>query len=80
MSETSTGCARPVIEKKTQPVTEMQASENTEEKKQMIKVGKPAPMFSAPAYYEGKFTRIKLEDYRGQWVMLCFYPGDFTFV
>lgn len=46
----------------------------------MIKVGKPAPSFTAPAFYEGKFTKVNLEDYRGKWVLLCFYPGDFTFV
>jgi peroxiredoxin (alkyl hydroperoxide reductase subunit C) len=43
-------------------------------------VGKQAPLFEAGAYYKGKFTKVKLEDYKGQWVMLCFYPGDFTFV
>jgi peroxiredoxin (alkyl hydroperoxide reductase subunit C) len=26
------------------------------------------------------FKNIKLSDYRGKWVVLCFYPGDFTFV
>lgn len=46
----------------------------------MIKVGKPAPEFTAPAFYEGKFTSVSLEDYKGKWVLLCFYPGDFTFV
>lgn len=50
------------------------------EEKQMIRVGKPAPLFSAPAYYNGEMTTINLEDYKGQWVVLCFYPGDFTFV
>ena len=43
-------------------------------------VGKLAPLFTAPAYYNGTFTNINLEDYRGKWVYLCFYPGDFTFV
>jgi peroxiredoxin (alkyl hydroperoxide reductase subunit C) len=46
----------------------------------MPMVGKPAPMFEAAAYHKGKFTNVKLEDYKDQWVMLCFYPGDFTFV
>jgi len=45
-----------------------------------IMVGNSAPLFTAPAYYNGTFTNINLEDYRGQWVYLCFYPGDFTFV
>ena len=51
-----------------------------EEKKNMIMVGKPAPTFTAPAYHNGKFTEVNLEDYKGKWVLLCFYPGDFTFV
>ena len=51
-----------------------------EEKRNMIMVGKPAPTFTAPAFHEGKFTEVNLEDYKGKWVLLCFYPGDFTFV
>lgn len=46
----------------------------------MIQVGKPAPNFIAPAYYNGEMTEVNLEDYRGKWVVLFFYPGDFTFV
>jgi hypothetical protein len=44
-------------------------------------VGKKAPNFEAPAYVAGEgFKNVKLSDYEGQWVVLCFYPGDFTFV
>ena len=43
-------------------------------------VGKPAPDFEASAFVDGGFKNIKLSDYKGQWVVLCFYPGDFTFV
>lgn len=50
------------------------------EKQKMIQVGKPAPNFTAQAFYKGDFTEVSLEDYKGQWVLLCFYPGDFTFV
>ena len=46
----------------------------------MIKVGKPAPDFSAQAYVNGKFKNVSLKDFRGKWVMLFFYPLDFTFV
>ena len=46
----------------------------------MIKVGKKAPDFAAPAYQQGKFGSVKLSEYLGKWVLLCFYPGDFTFV
>lgn len=46
----------------------------------MVKLGKLAPDFEVPAYHNGEFTTAKLSDYRGKWVLLCFYPGDFTFV
>jgi hypothetical protein len=46
----------------------------------MAKVGKPAPDFEASAFVDGGFDNIKLSDYKGKWVVLCFYPGDFTFV
>lgn len=46
----------------------------------MIKVGRPAPLFTAAAYHNGQMTQVNLEDYKGKWVLLCFYPGDFTFV
>lgn len=43
-------------------------------------VTKKAPNFSATAYHQGEIKKVTLEDYRGKWVVLCFYPGDFTFV
>ncbi len=46
----------------------------------MLQVGKNAPDFTANGYFEGKFGKFSLEDYRGKWVVLYFYPGDFTFV
>ena len=46
----------------------------------MIKVGKKAPDFTAPGYKDGKFINVKQSDYLGKWVLLCFYPGEFTFV
>lgn len=48
--------------------------------KMIAKVGKPAPDFEASAFIDGGFKNIKLSDYKGKWVVLCFYPGDFTFV
>jgi len=51
-----------------------------EEFKMVAKVGKPAPDFEASAFVEGGFKNVKLSDYKGHWVVLCFYPGDFTFV
>jgi peroxiredoxin (alkyl hydroperoxide reductase subunit C) len=47
----------------------------------VARTGKEAPDFEASAYVAGEgFKNIKLSDYRGKWVLLCFYPGDFTFV
>jgi len=45
------------------------------------RVGQEAPDFEASAYVAGKgFKNVKLSSYRKKWVLLCFYPGDFTFV
>jgi alkyl hydroperoxide reductase subunit AhpC len=46
------------------------------------KVGKKAPDFSAPAFFKGEFTEVTLSDYLGKdrWVVLYFYPADYTFV
>jgi len=43
-------------------------------------VGAPAPEFRAEAYDSGSIREIGLRDYRGQWVVLFFYPADFTCV
>ena len=44
------------------------------------RVGQQAPDFEAMAYIGPGFNTVKLSDYAGEWIMLCFYPGDFTFV
>lgn len=74
------GCARPKISKSSEEVVTEEKTIIKKEEKNMIKVGKPAPQFTAPAYHNGEFTEVSLEDFKGQWVLLCFYPGDFTFV
>ncbi|XP_053317902.1 peroxiredoxin-2 [Spea bombifrons] len=43
-------------------------------------IGKPAPDFQATAVVNGEFKEVKLSDYRGKYVVLFFYPLDFTFV
>ncbi len=45
-----------------------------------VQVGKPAPDFRAKIYQDGATRELALSDYRGKWVMLCFYPADFTCV
>jgi peroxiredoxin 2/4 len=46
----------------------------------MAKVGEPAPNFTLDAVVGTEFKKISLSDYRGKWVVLFFYPLDFTFV
>ena len=66
----------------TEPATAEGVSPPKEEVKMtMARVGKEAPDFEASAYVAGEgFKNVKLSDYQGQWVLVCFYPGDFTFV
>ncbi|OQR66652.1 thioredoxin peroxidase-like [Tropilaelaps mercedesae] len=40
----------------------------------------PAPQFKAKAVVDGEFKTIRLSDYEGKYVVLFFYPQDFTFV
>jgi peroxiredoxin (alkyl hydroperoxide reductase subunit C) len=44
------------------------------------KIGKIAPHFQAEAYHNDDTKKISLADYKGKWVILMFYPKDFTFV
>jgi alkyl hydroperoxide reductase subunit AhpC len=46
----------------------------------MIAVDKPAPDFEGTAYINGKIEKVKLSEFKGKWVLVCFYPGDFTYV
>nr|ARW63746.1 2-Cys peroxiredoxin [Chondria sp. (in: red algae)] len=48
--------------------------------KNFLQVGDKAPDFSAVAVYEQEFKSISLSDYLGKYVILLFYPLDFTFV
>ena len=82
MGARMTSCVEPVIElgddkladdKLDQPVRKESVME-------VARVGKKAPEFTAMAYADGAFNQVSLPDYKGKWVVLCFYPGDFTFV
>jgi len=47
----------------------------------MIKMNQKAPNFEGVmAYQNGEFKKISLSDYKGKWLVLFFYPRDFTFV
>ncbi len=84
MEEIKAGCAMPAGTENSQSPEvkeEVFLSESMlKEEKEMIKVGKPAPQFSAQAFSNGKFVNVSLDEFKGKWVYLCFYPGDFTFV
>jgi peroxiredoxin (alkyl hydroperoxide reductase subunit C) len=81
MAEPTDGC----VSSAKGPISEP-AAENVKRAKEettrimTAQVGKPAPDFEAGAYVDGGFKNIKLSDYKGKWTVLCFYPGDFTFV
>jgi NADH-dependent peroxiredoxin subunit C len=46
----------------------------------MVKINLPAPAFTLDAYHNGEFKKVSLSDFKGKWVVLFFYPADFTFV
>ena len=45
-----------------------------------VKIGQKVEDFEAKAYHNDKEIKIKLSDYKGKWVVLAFYPADFTFI
>ena len=46
----------------------------------MVRINEPAPVFKGKAYHKGEVHALSLSDYKGKWVVLFFYPGDFMFV
>ena len=85
MAEEKLSCVSPAKgPTMSKPIEKMVAQANQPETKEvdkmLAKVGKPAPDFEASAFVNGAFSNVKLSDYKGQWISLCFYPGDFTFV
>jgi len=83
MAEKKESCVKPTqgpiapVEKVGESTAPIQLKQ---EVKMLARVGKPAPDFEATAYQNGGFKNIKLSDYKGKWIVICFYPGDFTFV
>ncbi len=77
------GCVTPARGPISEPAAAPAATHTTKEAPAMTmaRVGQAAPDFETTAYIAGEgFKNVKLSDYRGHWVLLCFYPGDFTFV
>ena len=46
----------------------------------MVRVTQVVPDYEFDAYVEGAISKRKLSDFRGKWLVLLFYPADFTFV
>ena len=83
MEQVKPGCAAPAVVRGggTDQETRPEGSAPTDEEKRMsVMVGHEAPDFEATGYHKGDWGKFKLSDYRDKWVVLCFYPGDFTFV
>ena len=83
MPDLPVGCAKPTGKAIGEVAQEQsQKQENAPKEASMVtaRVGRKAPDFEAPAYHKGKFISVKMSDYQGKWLLICFYPGDFTFV
>jgi hypothetical protein len=83
MANQPQGCARVTGKVAGDQPGDAQPAQAPVEKKETTmtaRVGQKAPDFTAPAYYKGGFTSVKLSDFAGKWILVCFYPGDFTFV
>lgn len=46
----------------------------------MAKINEKAPEFAAEAFHQNRVKKISLSEYKGKWVVLFFYPADFTFI
>lgn len=84
MPQLKDGCvtaARGPMLPETEPAALVGAAMPEEVKKVTARVGKEALDFEATAFVKDVgFQPVKLSDYKGKWIVLCFYPGDFTFV
>lgn len=45
-----------------------------------LEMNKTAPQFEADVFHNDQIRKVKLSDYKGRWVVLFFYPADFTFI
>ena len=85
MAELKEGCVKPArgpilpASGSAAPATATTRSQEVE--RVQARVGREAIDFEANAFVEGfGFKPVKLSDYKGKWIVICFYPGDFTFV
>jgi hypothetical protein len=82
MSEMKDGCVKPArgVISQGPPTRSEQHGSSEEAPAMMARVGKEAPDFEANAFVKEGFKPVRLSQYKGKWIVLCFYPGDFTFV
>lgn len=85
MPELRDGCVKPargpLVSAPEAAAPALGAASSQEVSKMLARVGKEAIDFEANAFVEGEgFKPVRLSDYKGKWIVLCFYPGDFTFV
>lgn len=82
MSKMTDGCVKPVKGPIAPEAGTAAGSSAPQEVRLMqARVGKEAIDFEASAFVAGVgFKPVRLSDYKGQWIVVCFYPGDFTFV
>ena len=83
MSKPVDGCVKPskgpIVDEA--PGDAQPAAQSVKEKPKMTaRVGKPAPDFELSAFLDGGFKNVRLSEFKGKWIVVCFYPGDFTFV
>ncbi len=74
--------AKPIEEVETVVSNNENNIEKKEEKMSSSLVLRNAPQFKMDAYDSktGHYTTVASEDYKGKWLVVCFYPADFTFV
>ena len=46
----------------------------------MLRVGDRAPDFTSPGIFQGKVSDYSIKNYKEKWLVLFFYPADFTFI
>lgn len=46
----------------------------------MIKIGQQIPDIELEAYHDDDTKKIRLSDYKGKWLVMLFYPADFSFI
>src|SRR6266478_2927101 len=46
----------------------------------MVRIGDKAPDFTLKGVSRGQVSDYSIQDYKGKWLVLFFYPADFTFI